>query len=108
MSPIRNSPGSYDDEMVIADGSERGLPQGVPLPLPLDLARKPAFTVRAPTRNSFAVPAGIQAINGATMASTCCMVRGSSKASVTAAAPPAFEPSGPALAPACVVLSSPA
>lgn len=43
LSPIRNSPGSYDDKMVIADGSERGLPRGVPLPLLLDLARKPAF-----------------------------------------------------------------
>lgn len=42
-SPIMNSPGSYDDKMVIVDGSERGLPRGVPLPLLLDLARKPAF-----------------------------------------------------------------
>jgi len=43
LSPVRNSPGSYDDKMVIADASERGLPRGVPAPLLLDLARKPAF-----------------------------------------------------------------
>ncbi len=43
LSPVRNSPGSFDDKMVIADGSERGLPRGVPAPLLLDLARKPAF-----------------------------------------------------------------
>lgn len=43
LSPVRNSPGGFDDKMVIADGSERGLPRGVPAPLLLDLARKPAF-----------------------------------------------------------------
>lgn len=43
LSPIENSPGGYDDKMVIIDASERGEPRGVSLPLLLDLARKPAY-----------------------------------------------------------------
>lgn len=43
LSPIQNSPGGYDDKMVIYDASERGAPRGVALPLLLDLARKPAY-----------------------------------------------------------------
>ncbi len=43
LSPLENSPGGYDDKMVIYDASERGAPRGVALPLLLDLARKPAY-----------------------------------------------------------------
>ncbi len=43
LSPIKNSPGGYDDKMVVYDASERGAPRGVALPLLLDLARKPAY-----------------------------------------------------------------
>ncbi|MHC8400860.1 hypothetical protein ACYZTX_15650 [Pseudomonas sp. MDT1-17] len=43
LSPIENSPGGYDDKMVIIDASERGAPRGLALPLLLDLARKPAY-----------------------------------------------------------------
>lgn len=42
LSPIENSPGGFDDKMVIIDASERGESRGVALPLLLDLARKPA------------------------------------------------------------------
>lgn len=43
LSPIEDSPGGYDDKMVVVDASERGEKRGVTLPLLLDLARKPAF-----------------------------------------------------------------
>ena len=43
LSPIENSPGGFDDKMVVVDASERGEKRGVALPLLLDLARKPAF-----------------------------------------------------------------
>lgn len=43
LSPIEDSPGGYDDKMVVFDASERGEIRGVALPLLLDLARKPAF-----------------------------------------------------------------
>ena len=43
LSPIENSPGGFDDKMVVIDASERGEVRGVSLPLLLDLARKPAF-----------------------------------------------------------------
>ncbi len=44
LSPIMDSPGGYDDKMVILDASERGVSErGVALPLLLDLARKPNF-----------------------------------------------------------------
>ena len=44
LSPIVNSPGGYDDKMIILDASERGEEQrGVPLPLLLDLVQKKRF-----------------------------------------------------------------
>lgn len=43
LSPIENSPGGFDDKMVVLDASERGEKRGAPVPLLLDLARKPAF-----------------------------------------------------------------
>ncbi len=43
LSAIEDSPGGYDDKMVIIDASERGEIRGVAFPLLLDLARKPAF-----------------------------------------------------------------
>ncbi|MBA3484227.1 MAG: hypothetical protein H0T51_20690 [Pirellulales bacterium] len=43
LSSIEDSPGGYDDKMVIIDASERGEIRGVPLPLLLDLSRKTAF-----------------------------------------------------------------
>ena len=42
-SPVQNSPGTFDDKMVISDGSQRGDPRGVPIPLLFDLARKKVF-----------------------------------------------------------------
>jgi mono/diheme cytochrome c family protein len=43
LTPIQNSPGIFDDKMVIVDASPRGEIRGIALPLLLDLARKPAF-----------------------------------------------------------------
>lgn len=43
LSPIEDSPGGYDDKMVILEASQRGKIRGVSAPLLLDLARKPAF-----------------------------------------------------------------
>ena len=40
---VQNSPGTFDDKMIIADGSQRGDPRGVPIPLLFDLARKKVF-----------------------------------------------------------------
>ncbi|GAC1547892.1 MAG: hypothetical protein NVS3B10_11620 [Polyangiales bacterium] len=41
--PIQNSPGTFDDKMIVIDASLRGLKRGTALPLLLDLARKPVF-----------------------------------------------------------------
>ncbi len=41
--PVQNSPGIYDDKLIIADATKRGDPKGIPMPLLLDLARKPRF-----------------------------------------------------------------
>lgn len=43
LSPIQNSPGTFDDKMVIVDASARGEIRGNALPMLLDLARKPVF-----------------------------------------------------------------
>jgi hypothetical protein len=43
MSPVQNSPGTFDDKMIVEDASPRGEIRGVALPLLLDLARKPFF-----------------------------------------------------------------
>ena len=43
LSPIQNSPGTFDDKMVVVDASPRGEIRGNALPLLLDLARKPVF-----------------------------------------------------------------
>lgn len=43
LSPIQNSPGTFDDKMVVVDASPRGDIRGNALPLLLDLARKPVF-----------------------------------------------------------------
>jgi mono/diheme cytochrome c family protein len=41
--PVRNSPGGYDDKLIVADATKRGDPQGIAMPLLLDLARKRFF-----------------------------------------------------------------
>ena len=43
LSPIQNSPGIFDDKMIIVDASDRGENRGVALPLLLDLARRTVF-----------------------------------------------------------------
>ena len=43
LSPIQNSPGTFDDKMIVVDASDRGSHRGNALPLLLDLARKPVF-----------------------------------------------------------------
>jgi mono/diheme cytochrome c family protein len=43
LSNILNSPGDFDDKMVIVDASDRGEPRGNALPLLLDLARTTLF-----------------------------------------------------------------
>jgi mono/diheme cytochrome c family protein len=43
LSPIMNSPGIFDDKMIIVDASDRGEIRGVALPLLLDLARRTVF-----------------------------------------------------------------
>jgi mono/diheme cytochrome c family protein len=43
LSPILNSPGMFDDKMIIVDASDRGKNRGVALPLLLDLARRTVF-----------------------------------------------------------------
>jgi hypothetical protein len=43
MSPVQDSPGIFDDKMIVEDASPRGEIRGVALPLLLDLARKPFF-----------------------------------------------------------------
>jgi len=43
LSPIQDSPGIFDDKMIIVDASDRGENRGVALPLLLDLARRTVF-----------------------------------------------------------------
>ena len=43
LDPIRNSPGTFDDKMIVVDASPGGGKRGNALPLLLDLARKPVF-----------------------------------------------------------------
>ncbi len=43
LDPIVNSPGGFDDKMVVIDASDRMEKRGNALPLLLDLARKPMF-----------------------------------------------------------------
>jgi hypothetical protein len=43
LSAIVNSPGDFDDKMVIIDASNRGIPRGNALPLLLDLDRTTLF-----------------------------------------------------------------
>ncbi|MBC8086314.1 MAG: hypothetical protein H7Z40_03555 [Phycisphaerae bacterium] len=43
LSKILNSPGDFDNKMVIVDASDRGEPRGVAIPLLLDLARTHLF-----------------------------------------------------------------
>jgi mono/diheme cytochrome c family protein len=50
LGPVQNSPGIYDDKLVIADATKRGDPKGIPMPLLLDLARKPLFLHDASVR----------------------------------------------------------
>ncbi len=50
LSPVQNSPGIYDDKLIIADASKRGDPKGIPMPLLLDLARKRVFLHDASVR----------------------------------------------------------
>ncbi len=41
--PVRNSPGIFDDKLIIVEASNLGLPRGDALPLLMDLKRKPVF-----------------------------------------------------------------
>ena len=50
LGPVQNSPGIYDDKLIIADATKRGDPKGIPMPLLLDLARKPLFLHDASVR----------------------------------------------------------
>jgi mono/diheme cytochrome c family protein len=50
LGPVQNSPGIYDDKLIIADATKRGDPKGIPMPLLLDLARKPVFLHDASVR----------------------------------------------------------
>lgn len=43
LDPIQNSPGTFDDKMIVVDASLIGGMRGAALPLLLDLARKPVF-----------------------------------------------------------------
>ncbi|RZK13694.1 MAG: hypothetical protein EOO56_26520, partial [Hymenobacter sp.] len=43
LTPIQNSPGTFDDKMIVVDASPGGGIRGNALPLLLDLARKPVF-----------------------------------------------------------------
>ena len=43
LSPIQNSPGTFDDKMIVVDASPGGGIRGNAMPLLLDLARKPVF-----------------------------------------------------------------
>ena len=50
LGPVQNSPGIYDDKLIIADATKREDPKGIPMPLLLDLARKPLFLHDASVR----------------------------------------------------------
>ncbi len=50
-SAILNSPGDFDDKMVIVDASDHGEPRGVALPLLLDLARTNIFLHNASVKS---------------------------------------------------------
>ncbi len=50
LGPVQNSPGIYDDKLIIADATKRGDPKGIPMPLLLDLARKRLFLHDASVR----------------------------------------------------------
>lgn len=58
LSPVQNSPGGYDDKMIVIDASDRDK-RGHSVALLLDLARKPAFLHDASVRslNSLLDPA---------------------------------------------------
>ncbi len=43
LSPVLNSPGNFDDKMIVVDASDRGEKRGNALPLLLDLARTTIF-----------------------------------------------------------------
>ncbi|MEO8350471.1 MAG: hypothetical protein ABI680_02000 [Chthoniobacteraceae bacterium] len=43
LTPIQDSPGTFDDKMIVIDASPVGGPRGNALPLLLDLARRPFF-----------------------------------------------------------------
>lgn len=43
LTPIQNSPGTFDDKMIVVDASPGGGIRGDAMPLLLDLARKPVF-----------------------------------------------------------------
>jgi len=43
LTPIQDSPGTFDDKMIVVDASPLGGQRGNALPLLLDLARKPVF-----------------------------------------------------------------
>ena len=42
-APLANSPGTYDDKLVVQDASDRSARRGIPPPFIVDLARKPFF-----------------------------------------------------------------
>jgi len=43
LSPVQNSPGTFDDKMIVVDASDRGDIRGNAMPILLDLARKERF-----------------------------------------------------------------
>jgi mono/diheme cytochrome c family protein len=51
LSMILNSPGMFDDKMIVVDASDRGEKRGVALPLLLDLARTTIFLHDASVRS---------------------------------------------------------
>ena len=42
-APLANSPGQYDDKLIVVDASDRSARRGIPPPFLVDLARKPFF-----------------------------------------------------------------
>ena len=40
LSPVQNSPGTFDDKMIVVDASDRGAKRGNAIPMLLDLDRR--------------------------------------------------------------------
>jgi mono/diheme cytochrome c family protein len=81
LGPVQNSPGTYDDKLVIADATKRGDPKGIPMPLLLDLARKPLFLHDASVRG---LPSLLDPRRGATQPHPFYIADGRGRADVVA------------------------